>query len=116
MRQHAPETNGPTNTMASKVVFVPDSPTKAFMAGNYVFTRAHADNCAALHKAGVSVWQLRQAFHPNASLEQVVVAIQVGLLIYMDFFNIDELDPKVFDPSIVCLGMWNVGGPNQSNE
>ena len=102
--------------MASKFVFVPVPVVTAFRAGNYVFTRAHADNCAALHKAGVSVWQLRQAFHPNASLEQVIVAIQVGLLIYMDFCNIDELDPKVFDPSIVCLGMWNVAGPNQSNE
>ena len=86
------------------------------MAGDYVFTRLNAENCAQLHKAGVSVWQLRQEFFPSATLQQVVVAIQVGLMIHMDFFNLDELDPKIFDPSLVVLEMWTVGGPSQTNE
>ena len=116
MRPHAPETNGLTSTMASKVESAPDSLSKPFRAGTYVFTRSQAINCASLHKAGVSVWQLKQEFHPNAMLEEVVVAIQVGLMIHLDFFNLEELDPKVFDPSLVCLGLWNVGVPNQSNE
>ena len=93
-----------------------DSLSKPFLAGTYVFTRLQAQNCAALNKAGVTVWQLKQEFHPNATLKEIVVAIQVGLMIHMDFFNLDDLDPKVFDPSLVCLGMWNVGEPNQSNE
>ena len=102
--------------MASKVVYVPVPVVQAFRAGNYVFTHAQAHHCAALHKAGVSIWRIRQTFHPNATLEQVIVAIQVGLLTHRNFCTIDELDPEVFDPSAVCLGMWNVGGPNQTHE
>ena len=102
--------------MASKVETARDSLSKPFRAGTYVFTRSQAKNCAALNKAGVTVWQLKEEFHPNATLEELVVAIQVGIMIHMDILNLDDLDPKIFDPSIVCLGMWNVGKPTQSNE
>ena len=103
--------------MAERVV--PDSPSKAFLAGTYVFTRLQAINLSRLHKAGTTLWHLKQHFHPSATLQQIVVAIQVGLMIDWDFFNIDELyaiDPKLFDPNLVCLEIWQIGEPNQSNE
>ena len=103
--------------MAERVV--PDSPSKPFLAGTYVFTRLQAINCARLHRAGVTLWHLKQQFHPNATLKEIVVAIQVGLMIDMDFFNLDELydiDPKIFNPSFVCLEIWKIGESNQSNE
>ena len=102
--------------MASKHAFVPDRSTKPFWAGNYVFTRAQAQHCATLHMAGVSVWQIKQSLHPNATVEQVIVAIQVGIMISNDGLNLAHLNPKIFKPNLVLLGMWNVGTPNKSNE
>ena len=103
--------------MAERVV--PDSPSKPFLAGTYVFTRLQAINCARLHRAGVTLWHLKQQFHPNATLKEIVVAIQVGLMIDWDFFNIDELyaiDKNLFDPDLVCLEIWQVGEAHQNNE
>ena len=65
------------------------------------------------------MWQLKEEFFPNATLKEIIVAIQVEIMIDYDFFNLDELlaiDPRVFDTSIVCLEMWAVGAPRQSNE
>ena len=65
------------------------------------------------------MWQLKEEFFPNATLKELIVAIQVGIIIDHDFFNLDdllELDPRVFDTSIVCLDKWAVGEPRQNNE
>ena len=102
--------------MAANVEIARDSPSKTFRAGNYVFTRSQARNCAELNKAGVTVWQLKEEFHPQATLEELVVAIQVGIMIQLDTFNLADLNPIIFDPSIVCLEMWKIGEPTQSDE
>ena len=86
-----------------------------FHAGNYIFTRAEARQCYRLHREGSTVWQLVEQRHPNATLEQVIVAMQVAILGLS--FRIDELQimcPHVFDPESVSLWAWNVGQPTPS--
>ena len=105
-----------TRSMASTVERARDPLSNPFRAGTYVFTRSQAINCAALHKAGVTVWRLKEEFHPNATLNEIVVAIQVGIMTQSDIQNLDDLDPQIFEPKYVCLGMWKVGKPTQRNE
>ena len=67
-----------------------------------------------MNKAGASLWKIKEDHHPQATLEEIVVAIQVGIMITS--FRLDELRPIFFDPNIVCLEVWNVGEPTQSDE
>ena len=103
--------------MASSVERARDPPSKTFRAGYYVFSRAQAQQLARLHQDDrVSVWRLREELHSLATLKQVVVGIQVGIMIQDDFLRLDDLHPAIFDPKHVLLGMWNVGKPTQRNE
>ena len=105
--------------MASSGKWVPDIPSKAFLAGAYVFTRTEAINLYLLHEHAVSVWEMKQEYFPNATLEEIIVPIQIGGLLHFDFYNLDdlqELDKTCFDPSCVRLSEWNVGEPKQRNE
>ena len=103
--------------MAERVI--PDSPSKAFLAGTYVFTRAQAITLSRLYNAGTCLHHLRQLCHPSARLQEIVVAIRVGILLDWDFYNIDELyemDKTIFDPDTVTLELWQVGEAQQNNE
>ena len=94
---------------------VPDLPSATFLAGNYEFTRGQAVEMSRLHSRGVSVRQLQAQFHPNATLKQLIVALQVGIMCQGDL-NLDELPPAIFDPAIVPLCAWNLGDPIEKNE
>ena len=92
--------------------FIPDPPSKTFWAGNHVFSRNEAQNCYLLYDHGVCVRELQELYFPAATLEEIIVAINVGDLIYLSFYNLSELDmliPRLFDPSNVDLSNWNVG-------
>ena len=113
----SPETKQVTRSMASSVEYARDPPSKTFGAGSYVFTRAQAQQLARLHQLDkVSVWRLREEFHSLASLKQVIVAIQVGIMLQDDGLNLDDLHPAIFKPKFVYLWMWNVGKPTERNE
>ena len=99
--------------MAANVFAPPDPPSKTFTVGNSVFTCAEARRCVALNKARVSLWKIKENYHPNATLEEIVCAIQVGIMNVS--FSVDELRPLFFDPSIVCLEVWYVGEPTRSD-
>ena len=99
--------------MASNVDTPPDPPSRTFTAGNSVFTCAQARRCVALNKAGVSLWKIKEDYHPHATLEEIVCAIQVGIM--STSFSVDELRPIFFDPSIVCLEVWYCGEPTRSD-
>ena len=83
------------------------------MAGNYQFTRFEAKQCARLYQSGIRVRQIKQMYHCLARLKQIVVAIQVGIMIRDDSFWLEQLNPAIFDPRLVALGMWKLGEPNQ---
>ena len=92
--------------------WIPDPPSKTFWAGNHVFSRNEARNCYLLYDRGVCVRELKEMYFPNATLEEIIVAIEVGDLIYLSFYNLKDLqmlDPRIFDPSNVHLSNWNVG-------
>ena len=92
--------------------FIPDPPSKRFRAGNHVFSRSEAQNCYLLYDHGVCVRELQELYFPTATLEEIIVAINVGDLIYLSFYNLSELEmliPRIFDPSNVHLSNWNVG-------
>ena len=99
--------------MAANEFAPPDPPSKTFTVGNSVFTCAEARRCVALLKARVSLWKIKENYHPNATLEEIVCAIQIGIMIAD--FSVDDLSPLFFDPSTVCLEMWNIGYPTQSD-
>ena len=120
--QSAHETNKHTTIMASNEKhpfegglsqkFIPDPPSKTFRAGNHVFSRNEATNCYLLYDHGVCVRELQELYFPTATLEEIIVAINVGDLIYLSFYNLSELDmliPRLFDPSNVDLSNWNIG-------
>ena len=86
-----------------------DPPSATFMAGSYQFTRAQAQQLARLHKDGVPVRRLQEEFHSVATLKQVVVGIQVGIVLQSPVLNFDDLHPDMFDPQYVQLGMWKLG-------
>ena len=92
----------------------PEDPSLTFRAGNYVFTRAEARACSYLHQRRTTVWQLKEQRHPTAMLEQIVVAIQVGIM--AQSFKLSEMNPIIFDPTRVCLGMWRIGEPSSIEE
>ena len=94
---------------------VPDLPSATFLAGTYEFTRGQAVEMSRLHYRGVSVRQLQAQFHPDATLEQLIVALQVGI-VCQGSMNLDELNPAIFDPTIVALCAWNLGDPIDNNE
>ena len=102
--------------MASSVQRARDPPSKTFMAGSYVFSRAQAEQLARLHKDGVPVRRLREEFHSLATLKQVVVGIQVGIMMQSEVLNLDDLHPDMFDPDYVQLGMWKLGRSRLSHE
>ena len=92
--------------------WIPDPPSKTFLVGNHVFTRNEAISCHLLYDRGVCVRELKEMYFPNATLEEIIVAIEVGDLIYLSFYNLKDLqmlDPRIFDPSNVHLSNWNVG-------
>ena len=104
--------------MSSQDQVQPESLSTPFLAGTYVFTRNDAINCARLHKAGVTVWQLKQEFFPGATVREVIVAIQVGIMIEDASFTLEQLlavAPKVFDTTLVLLAMWTMGGAMGNN-
>merc|ERR1712121_120122 len=120
--QSADETNKHTTIMApdqkhpfeggQSQKFIPDPPSKTFRAGNHVFSRNEATNCYLLYDRGVCVRELQESYFPTATLEEIIVAINVGDLIYLSFYNLSELErliPRIFDPSNVHLSNWNVG-------
>ena len=83
-----------------------------FNAGSYIFTRAEARVCYRLLNEGRTIWQIKEERHPNATLQQIIVAIQVAIA--GQSFTIEELRtmcPHIFDVALVYLGMWNVGVP-----
>ena len=97
---------------AHTLKFLPDPPSKRFRAGNHVFTRSEAQSCYLLYDLGVCVREMQELYFPTASLEEIIVAIHVGDLIYFNFYNLSELDmllPGLFDPSNVDLSNWNIG-------
>ena len=91
----------------------PDPPEKTFTVGNTVFTVGAARTCMALEKARVAIWQIKEQYHPNATLEEIVCAIQVAIMSLSQ--HIDGLSPLFFDPALVCLEVWNVGEPTQAD-
>ena len=112
----APAPRGIIATISSEDQVQLESPATPFVAGTYVFKRNDAMNCARLHKAGVTVWELKQEFFPDATVREIIVAIQVGIMIQGDCFTLEQLlavAPKVFDTTLVLLSMWAVGGPWQ---
>ena len=90
---------------------LPANPSNTFMAGDYQFTRLQANHCARLHRNGTRVWQIKEMYHRHATLEQIVIAIQVGIV--GDSFWFEKLNPIIFDPNLVALGMWKIGQPTQ---
>ena len=85
-----------------------DPPSMTFRAGTYVFTRGEAVRLARLHQYGASVRELQGQYHPNASLREMVVAIQVGIM-SKGTLNLAELNPAIFEPRFVALDMWKIG-------
>ena len=100
--------------MASNMESPPESPSRTFRAGNYVFTRSQARQCASLHQGGATVWELKEQHHPQATLEEIVVAIQVGIM--AQSFKLSEMNPIIFDPNLVCLQAWAIGQPSHIEE
>ena len=78
-----------------------------------MFTVGDARRCMALEKARVTIWQIKERYHPSATLEEIVCAIQVAIMSLS--FCIDELGPLFFDPATVCLQVWDVGEPTQAD-
>ena len=89
-----------------------DPPGRTFRLGNSVFSCGEARHCYLLLKQGVTVWQMKEIYHPNASLQEIVAAIQIGIM--LPDIRLDDLGPAFFDVDAVCLEMWNIGYPTQS--
>ena len=83
------------------------------MAGNYEFTHLQARQCALLHQGSATLWQIKEQHHPQATLKEIVVAIQVG---GMWAYSFADMIPDIFDPSLVCLEVWGVGEPTKKNK
>ena len=93
-----------------------DPPSATFLAGSYVFTRGEAVHLARLHQFdGATVRELQWQYHPNATLRQMVVAIQVGIMC-KGTLNLAQLNPAIFEPRFVQLGMWKIGKRNNLEE
>ena len=85
-----------------------DPPSMTFRAGTYVFTRGDAVHLAHLYRHGATVRELQGRYHPNASLREMIVAIQVGIRSWRTP-NLAEINPAVFEPRRVELVMWKIG-------
>ena len=99
--------------------FIPDSYSKAFLAGKYVVTRAQAITLSRWYYAGTCLYQLKQLCHPGVSFQELAVAIRVGSRLDRDSYNIDdlyEMDKTLFDPDTVILGLGQVGEAHQNND
>ena len=92
--------------MAAESPYDPHSMT--FRAGTYVFTRGDAVHLAHLYRHGATVRELQGRYHPNASLREMIVAIQVGIRSWRTP-NLAEINPAVFEPRHVALEMWKIG-------
>ena len=88
-----------------------DLPSATFMAGSYQFTRGQATQLARLHHDGVPVRRLQEEFYPDATIKQVIVAIQVGIVLQgLDSsLNFRDLHPDMFNPRYALLGWWRLG-------
>ena len=84
-----------------------DSPDRRFRLGNSVFTCGEARQCYLLLRQKVTVRQIQELYHPNASLKEIVAAIQIG--IQFPDRRLDDLCPAFFDVEAVVLEMWNIG-------
>ena len=93
-----------------------DLPSATFMAGSYQFTRAQATQLARLHHDGVPVRRLLEEFYPGATVKQVIVGIQVGIVLQSSVLNFRDLHPDMFNPQYVLLGMWRLGEFRLQNE
>merc|ERR1712082_50814 len=96
-------------TMGKRV----ESPSATFRAGNYVFSCSQALQLYQLHRNGSTIWQLKENYHPNATLKQIIVAIHVGI---MGDIPLEQLTRHIFDPNLVCLEIWRIGHTSQNNE
>ena len=94
-------------TMAANDEPPADPPGRSFRLGNSVFTCAEARRCYLLLREKVTVRQMQELYHPNASLKEIVAAIQIG--IQLPDLRLDDLCPAFFDVEAVCLEMWNIG-------
>ena len=88
-----------------------DPSSATFMAGSYQFTRAQATQLARLHHDGVPVRRLQEEFYPDATIKQVIVAIQVGIVLQGpdSSLNFRDLHPDMFKPRYALLGWWRLG-------
>ena len=95
-----------------------DLPSATFMAGSYQFTRAQATQLARLHHDGVPVRRLLEEFYPDATVKQVIMAIQVGIVLQgqSSVLNFRDLHPDMFNPQYVLLEMWRLGEFRLQNE
>ena len=95
-----------------------DLPSATFMAGSYQFTRAQATQLARLYSDGVPMRRLLEEFYPDATLEQVIVAVQVGIVLQGPSSSLDfrHLHPDMLDPQCVLLGWWRLGEFRLQNE
>ena len=99
-------------TMASNDEAPPDPTGRTFRLGNSVFSCGEARRCYLLLKEKVTVWQIKEMYYPNASLKEIVAAIQIGIM--LPDIRLDDLGPPFFDVDGVCLEMWNIGYPTQN--
>ena len=81
---------------------------RSFRAGNYTFTKAEAERCQSLYRAGSSVWEIRAQYFKQASLAQICVAITIGII----GTPYEMIPSAVFDPDLIPLEEWNIGVPN----
>ena len=89
-----------------------ESGAVTFHAGNYLFTRAEARHCYRLHRNGTPLWQLVEQRHPNATVEQMIVAMQVAIMgLSFTIEQLRSMSPQIFNPEIVAVEAWNVGQP-----
>ena len=79
----------------------------------YEFTRLQARQCAILHQNGSTLWQIKEQHHRGATLEQIVVAIRVGIIWN---FSIEQLPAPIFGPNLLCTEVWRIGEPSKNNE
>ena len=84
-----------------------DPPHRRFTLGNYVFTCGEARQAYLLHRQRVTVRQIQELYHPNATLKEIVAAIQIG--IQFPDRRLDDLCAAFFDVEAVVLEMWNTG-------
>ena len=92
--------------MAANMEDAPEDPSLTYRAGNNVFTHGKALGYSYLHHRGATVWELKEQKHPQATLEQIVVAIRVAIM--AQSFKLSEMNPHIFDPNIVCLEVWAI--------